>query len=42
MAIKGVDNSLVPINAPTKVDVNLRGKKMKSSVRLWQRCAQVM
>jgi phage terminase large subunit GpA-like protein len=36
MAIKGVDNSLVPINAPTKVDVNLRGKKMKSSVRLWK------
>jgi phage terminase large subunit GpA-like protein len=36
MAIKGVDNSLVPINAPTKVDVNLRGKKLKSSVRLWK------
>jgi phage terminase large subunit GpA-like protein len=36
MAIKGVDNSLVPINAPTKVDINLRGKKMRSSVRLWK------
>jgi phage terminase large subunit GpA-like protein len=36
MAIKGVDNSLVPINAPTKVDVNLRGKKLKGSVRLWK------
>jgi phage terminase large subunit GpA-like protein len=36
MAIKGVDNSLVPINAPTKVDLNLRGKKLKSSVRLWK------
>jgi phage terminase large subunit GpA-like protein len=36
MAIKGVDNSLVPINAPTKVDVNFRGKKMKGGVRLWK------
>jgi phage terminase large subunit GpA-like protein len=36
MAIKGIDNSLVPINAPTKVDVNLRGKKLKGSVRLWK------
>jgi phage terminase large subunit GpA-like protein len=36
MAIKGVDNSLVPLNAPTKVDINLRGKKLKSSVRLWK------
>jgi phage terminase large subunit GpA-like protein len=36
MAIKGIDNSLVPLNAPTKVDVNLRGKKLKSSVRLWK------
>jgi phage terminase large subunit GpA-like protein len=36
MAIKGVDNSLVPINAPTKVDLNLRGKKLKGSVRLWK------
>ncbi|MDR0580719.1 MAG: phage terminase large subunit family protein [Holosporaceae bacterium] len=36
MAVKGVDNSLVPINAPTKVDVNLRGKKLKCSVRLWK------
>jgi phage terminase large subunit GpA-like protein len=36
MAVNGVDNSPVPINAPTKVDVNLRGKKMKGSVRLWK------
>jgi phage terminase large subunit GpA-like protein len=36
MAIKGIDNSLVPINAPTKVDLNLRGKKLKGSVRLWK------
>jgi phage terminase large subunit GpA-like protein len=36
MAIKGVDNSLVPINAPTKVDLNLRGKKLKGGVRLWK------
>jgi phage terminase large subunit GpA-like protein len=36
MAIKGVDNSLVPINAPTKVDLNLYGKKLKGSVRLWK------
>jgi phage terminase large subunit GpA-like protein len=36
MAIKGVDNSLVPLNAPTKVDVNFRGKKMKGGVRLWK------
>jgi phage terminase large subunit GpA-like protein len=27
---------LVPINAPTKVEVNLRGKKLKGSVRLWK------
>jgi phage terminase large subunit GpA-like protein len=36
MAVKGVDNSLVPLNAPTKVEVNFRGKKMKGGVRLWK------
>jgi phage terminase large subunit GpA-like protein len=36
MAIKGIDNSVMPVNAPTKVDVNLRGKKIKSGVRLWK------
>ncbi|GHU12170.1 terminase [Alphaproteobacteria bacterium] len=36
MAIKGVDNSLVPLNAPTKVDVNFQGKKLKHSIRLWK------
>ena len=36
MAIKGVDNSLVPLNSPTKVDVNFRGKKIANGVRLWK------
>lgn len=36
MAIKGVDNSLVPLNAPTKVDVNIRGRKIANGVRLWK------
>jgi phage terminase large subunit GpA-like protein len=36
MAIKGVDNSLVPLNAPTKVDLNFRGKKLKNGIRLWK------
>ncbi|GHU19036.1 terminase [Alphaproteobacteria bacterium] len=36
MAIKGVDNSLVPLNSPTKVDVNFQGKKLKHSIRLWK------
>ena len=36
MAVKGVDNSLVPLNAPTKVDVNFRGKKISNAVRLWK------
>ena len=36
MAIKGTDNSLVPLNAPTKVDVNIRGKKITNGVRLWK------
>lgn len=36
MAIKDVDNSLVPLNAPTKVDVNIRGRKIANGVRLWK------
>ncbi|GHU20633.1 hypothetical protein FACS189472_12300 [Alphaproteobacteria bacterium] len=36
MAIKGVDNSLAPLNAPTKVDVNFKGKKIKHGIRLWK------
>jgi len=36
MAIKGVDNSLVPLNSPTKVDVNVRGRKITHGVRLWK------
>lgn len=36
MAVKGVDNSLVPLNAPTKVDVNYRGRKISNGVRLWK------
>ncbi|GHU14985.1 hypothetical protein FACS189449_12330 [Alphaproteobacteria bacterium] len=36
MAIKGVDNSLVPLNAPTKVDVNFHGRKLKHGIRLWK------
>lgn len=36
MAIKGIDNSLVPLNAPTKVDINLKGKRIPNSVRLWK------
>jgi phage terminase large subunit GpA-like protein len=35
MAIKGVDNSPIPLNAPTKVDVNYKGKKLKRGLRLW-------
>ena len=36
MAIKGIDNSLVPLNSPTKVDINYRGKKISNAVRLWK------
>jgi len=36
MAIKGVDNSLVPLNSPTKIDINLKGKKISNAVRLWK------
>ncbi len=36
MASKGIDNSLVPLNAPTRVDVNIRGKKITNGVRLWK------
>ena len=36
IAVKGVDNSLIPLNAPTKVDVNFRGKKITNGVRLWK------
>jgi phage terminase large subunit GpA-like protein len=35
MAIKGVDNSPIPLNAPTKVDVNYKGEKLKHGLRLW-------
>ncbi len=36
MAVKGVDNSFVPLNSLTKVDVNYRGKKIIGGVRLWK------
>lgn len=36
MAIKGTDNSLVPLNSPTKVDINYKGKKISGGVRLWK------
>jgi phage terminase large subunit GpA-like protein len=36
MAIKGVDNSVMPVSAPTKVDVNFRGKKISNGIRLWK------
>jgi phage terminase large subunit GpA-like protein len=36
MAIKGVDNSVMPVNAPTKVDVNFRGRKINNGVCLWK------
>lgn len=36
MAVKGVDNSLVPLNSPTKVDINYKGKKISAGVRLWK------
>lgn len=36
MAIKGADNSLVPLNSPTKVDINYKGKKISGGVRLWK------
>jgi phage terminase large subunit GpA-like protein len=35
MAIKGVNNSPIPLNAPRKVDVNYKGRKLKHGVRLW-------
>jgi hypothetical protein len=36
MAIKGIDNSLVPLNAPTEVYVNILGRKITNGVRLWK------
>lgn len=36
MAIKGVDNSMVPLNSPTKVDINRKGHKIANAVRLWK------
>lgn len=36
MAIKGLYSSLVPLNAPTKVDVNYNGRKIRHGVRLWK------
>ncbi|MDR2068132.1 MAG: phage terminase large subunit family protein [Holosporaceae bacterium] len=36
MAVKGTDNSVTPVNAPTKVDVNFRGRKISNGVRLWK------
>ena len=36
MAVKGVDNSLVALNSPTKVDINFKGKKITNGVRLWK------
>ncbi len=36
MAVKGIDYSLVPLNAPTKVDVNTKGRKINNGVRLWK------
>lgn len=36
MAVKGTDVSLVPLNAPTKVDVNFKGLKINNGVRLWR------
>jgi phage terminase large subunit GpA-like protein len=35
MAVKGVDNSPIPLNAPKKVDVNRKGQKLKHGIRLW-------
>jgi phage terminase large subunit GpA-like protein len=35
MAVKGVDNSLMPLNAPRKVDINYKGRKLKRGIRLW-------
>lgn len=35
MAVKGTDNSVMPLNAPTKVDVNYKGRKLKRGIRLW-------
>jgi phage terminase large subunit GpA-like protein len=36
MVVKGVDNSVTPVNAPTRVDVNFRGRKISNGVRLWK------
>lgn len=35
MAIKGSDRLIVPLGAPSKVDVTLRGRKLKSGARVW-------
>jgi phage terminase large subunit GpA-like protein len=35
MAVKGIDNSPIPLNAPKKVDVNYKGQKLRHGVRLW-------
>lgn len=36
MAVKGQENLAIPINGPTRVDINLHGKKLRRGVNLWK------
>lgn len=36
LAIKGQDSLLTPLSGPTRVDINLKGKKLKRGVNLWR------
>jgi phage terminase large subunit GpA-like protein len=35
MAIKGVDKALVPLGSPSRVEVNIGGRKLSRGVKLW-------
>jgi phage terminase large subunit GpA-like protein len=35
MAVKGVDKALVPLGSPSRVEVNIGGKKLSRGVKLW-------
>jgi phage terminase large subunit GpA-like protein len=35
MAVKGVDKALVPLGSPSRVEVNIGGRKLSRGVKLW-------
>jgi phage terminase large subunit GpA-like protein len=35
MAVKGVDKALVPLSSPSRVEVNIGGRKLSRGVKLW-------